>query len=61
MEDLMAKAKSSGILNLFFHKSYPEGPGLTKLEHATLCEIAGRSLHVTPEALNSSSLDTSTW
>ncbi|KAG0303097.1 hypothetical protein BGZ98_006990 [Dissophora globulifera] len=58
MEDLKAKAKSLGLWNLFLHKSYPEGPGLTNLEYATLCEITGRCPRVAPEALNCSAPDT---
>lgn len=49
MEELKAKAKSLGLWNLFLHKSYPEGPGLTNLEYATLCEITGRCPRVAPE------------
>ncbi|KAF9383755.1 hypothetical protein CPB97_006192 [Podila verticillata] len=58
MEELKAKAKSLGLWNLFLHKSYPEGPGLTNLEYATLCEITGRCPRVAPEALNCSAPDT---
>ncbi|KAF9586146.1 hypothetical protein BGW38_009231 [Lunasporangiospora selenospora] len=58
MEDLKAKAKSLGLWNLFLPKSYPEGPGLTNLEYATLCEITGRCPRVAPEALNCSAPDT---
>ncbi|KAF9157045.1 hypothetical protein BG015_007571 [Linnemannia schmuckeri] len=58
MEELKAKAKSLGLWNLFLNKSYPEGPGLTNLEYATLCEITGRCPRVAPEALNCSAPDT---
>ncbi|KAG0281859.1 hypothetical protein BGZ96_000999 [Linnemannia gamsii] len=58
MEDLKAKAKSLGLWNLFLNKSYPEGPGLSNLEYATLCEITGRCPRVAPEALNCSAPDT---
>ncbi|KAF9363760.1 hypothetical protein BGX34_003367 [Mortierella sp. NVP85] len=58
MEQLKAKAKSLGLWNLFLPKSYPEGPGLTNLEYATLCEITGRCPRVAPEALNCSAPDT---
>lgn len=49
MEELKAKARSLGLWNLFLNKSYPEGPGLTNLEYATLCEITGRCPRVAPE------------
>lgn len=49
IEELKAKARSFGLWNLFLHKGYPEGPGLTNLEYATLCEITGRCPRVAPE------------
>lgn len=49
IEELKAKARSLGLWNLFLHKGYPEGPGLTNLEYATLCEITGRCPRVAPE------------
>ncbi|KAF9978165.1 hypothetical protein BGZ73_003546 [Actinomortierella ambigua] len=58
MEELKAKAKSLGLWNLFLHKGYPEGPGLTNLEYAHLCEITGRSPRIAPEAINCSAPDT---
>ncbi|KAF9112272.1 hypothetical protein BGX27_003710 [Mortierella sp. AM989] len=58
IEELKAKARSLGLWNLFLHKGYPEGPGLTNLEYATLCEITGRCPRVAPEALNCSAPDT---
>ncbi|KAF9166882.1 hypothetical protein DFQ26_006550 [Actinomortierella ambigua] len=58
MEELKTKAKSLGLWNLFLHKGYPEGPGLTNLEYAHLCEITGRVPRVAPEAINCSAPDT---
>ncbi|KAF9437933.1 hypothetical protein BGZ76_010476 [Entomortierella beljakovae] len=58
MEHLKAKAKSLGLWNLFLPKYYPEGPGLTNLEYATLCEITGRVPRIAPEATNCSAPDT---
>ncbi|KAG0028935.1 hypothetical protein BGZ81_004286 [Podila clonocystis] len=58
IEELKAKARSLGLWNLFLHKGYPEGPGLTNLEYAILCEITGRCPRVAPEALNCSAPDT---
>ncbi|GJJ71168.1 acyl-CoA dehydrogenase [Entomortierella parvispora] len=58
MEELKAKAKSLGLWNLFLHKGYKEGPGLSNLEYATLCEISGRCPRIAPEAMNCSAPDT---
>ncbi|KAG0100346.1 hypothetical protein BGZ93_002215 [Podila epicladia] len=58
IEELKTKARSLGLWNLFLHKGYPEGPGLTNLEYAILCEITGRCPRVAPEALNCSAPDT---
>ncbi|KAG0006816.1 hypothetical protein BGZ65_003269 [Modicella reniformis] len=58
IEELKKKARSLGLWNLFLHKGYPEGPSLTNLEYATLCEITGRCPRIAPEALNCSAPDT---
>ena len=68
VEDLKAKAKKEGIWNLFMpprndghhhvEESFEfEGPGLTNLEYAPLCEIMGRSPYA-PEVFNCSAPDT---
>ncbi|MBS0219335.1 MAG: acyl-CoA dehydrogenase family protein [Proteobacteria bacterium] len=56
MEELKSKARDEGLWNLFLTHS-KNGPGLTNLEYAPLCEIMGRS-PIAPEALNCSAPDT---
>lgn len=56
MEELKSKARDEGLWNLFLTHSQ-NGPGLTNLEYAPLCEIMGRS-PIAPEALNCSAPDT---
>jgi acyl-CoA dehydrogenase len=43
IEDLKQKAKALGLWNLFLHKGYKEGPGLTNLEYAVMAELTGLS------------------
>ncbi|KAI9099315.1 acyl-CoA dehydrogenase/oxidase [Phlyctochytrium arcticum] len=57
IEQLKARARSLGLWNLFLPSYYPESPGLTNLEYATLCEIMGRT-HLAAEACNCSAPDT---
>ncbi|KAI8896344.1 acyl-CoA dehydrogenase/oxidase [Globomyces pollinis-pini] len=57
IESLKLKAKKLGLWNLFLHKAYKEGPGLTNLEYAVLCEIIGKS-QLAPEATNTAAPDT---
>ncbi|SDG67200.1 acyl-CoA dehydrogenase [Lentzea fradiae] len=55
--DLKAEARRRGLWNLFLPD--PEhGAGLTNLQYAPLAEIAGRSPHLAPEALNCAAPDT---
>ncbi|KAK9728369.1 hypothetical protein K7432_001157 [Basidiobolus ranarum] len=58
MEELKDKARKLGLWNLFIPKGHKEGPGLTNLEYAYLCEIMGRSAHTAPEACNCAAPDT---
>jgi acyl-CoA dehydrogenase len=56
LDVLKAKAKSEGLWNLFLTHS-KNGPGLTNIEYAPLCEIMGRSW-IGPEIFNCSAPDT---
>ena len=57
VEELKEDARSRGLWNLFH--PHPEwGPGLLNAEYAPLAEIMGRSVHLAPEATNSSAPDT---
>ena len=58
LDVLKERAKEMKLWNLFLPKEYPEGPGLTNLQYAPLCEIMGRSGHLAPEACNCSAPDT---
>ncbi|MFE5330942.1 acyl-CoA dehydrogenase family protein [Embleya sp. NPDC056575] len=56
LEELKAEARERGLWNLFLPGE--EGAGLTNLQYAPLAEIAGRSPHLAPEALNCAAPDT---
>jgi acyl-CoA dehydrogenase len=43
VEELKKKAKALGLWNLFLHKGYKEGAGLTNLEYAFMAELTGKT------------------
>ena len=56
IEELKAKARESGLWNLFLPGD--RGAGLTNLEYAHIAEVTGRSPWIMPEALNCMAPDT---
>jgi len=56
VEELKARARASGLWNLFLPQSH-SGAGLSNLEYAPLCEIMGR-VPWSPEIFNCSAPDT---
>ena len=50
VDELKKKAKALGLWNLFLHKGYKEGPGLTNLEYAIMAELTGLT-RLAPEVL----------
>jgi len=60
MREIRAEARERGLWNLFLPGSHDgvEGGGLTNVQYATLAEISGRSIHLTPAAMNCAAPDT---
>ncbi len=56
MEELKARARATGLWNLFLPKS-EHGPGFSNLDYAPLCEEMGR-VGFAPEIFNCSAPDT---
>ncbi|TCC36429.1 acyl-CoA dehydrogenase family protein [Kribbella speibonae] len=56
LSELRAEARRRGLWNLFLPGEH--GGGLTNLQYAPLAEIAGRSAHLAPAAMNCSAPDT---
>jgi acyl-CoA dehydrogenase len=56
LDELKTEARRRGLWNLFLPGEH--GGGLTNLQYAPLCEIAGRSLALAPPAMNCSAPDT---
>ena len=59
VEDLKAEARRRGLWNLFMPHATEWTPDpVSNVDYAHLAEIAGRSLHLAPEAMNCSAPDT---
>ena len=56
IEELRVEARKRGLWNLFLPGEH--GAGLTNVQYAAVAEIAGRSLHLAPPAMNCSAPDT---
>lgn len=58
MEELKAEARERGLWNLFLPHAEPGHTPLSNVNYAPIAEMAGRSLHIAPEAMNCSAPDT---
>lgn len=58
LDEIKEKAKKAGLWNLFLHKEYKEGAGLTNYEYGQLAEIMGRYSGIGSECFNCSAPDT---
>ncbi len=56
LQTLRVEARRRGLWNLFLPGEH--GAGLTNLQYAPLAEIAGRSIHLAPPAMNCAAPDT---
>ncbi len=56
IDELRTEARKRDLWNLFLPGE--QGGGLTNVQYATLAEIAGRSLHLAPPAMNCAAPDT---
>ena len=59
IEDLKSSARSRGLWNLFMpHQTEWTPEPVSNLDYAHIAELSGRSMHLTPEAMNCAAPDT---
>lgn len=59
IEDLKSSARSQGLWNLFMpHQTEWTTEPVSNLDYAHIAELSGRSMHLTPEAMNCAAPDT---